>query len=167
VSYCFSYLLGLATRRTFRLYGESFHHHRLNQLDDNRARSYHYQIYAPPLGCLDPILSWVAIDSSQSMQESPGESTTTQTKHIKHVPDQVYVRWHAKRTSTLGRVRAIGTTNRGSRSPGSRGACQRPSVGLGRQHILARPVALFYVKHINFRHRDVEGRPGHIRRADC
>jgi hypothetical protein len=43
-SSCFSYSLGLATHRTFRLYGESFHHHRLNQLDDNRARSYHYQI---------------------------------------------------------------------------------------------------------------------------
>jgi hypothetical protein len=46
----------LVTRRTFQLYGESFHHLRLNQLDDNRTRSYHYQIYAPPLGCLDPIL---------------------------------------------------------------------------------------------------------------
>jgi hypothetical protein len=59
--------------------GESFHHRRLNLLDDNRARSYHYQIYAPLLGCLDPILSWVAIDSSQPMQESPGELITAWT----------------------------------------------------------------------------------------
>jgi hypothetical protein len=66
-------------RRMFRLYGESFHHCRLNQLDDNRARSYNYQIYAPPLGCSDPILSWVAIGSSQAMQESPGEPTTART----------------------------------------------------------------------------------------
>jgi hypothetical protein len=78
-SCCFSYLLGLATRRMFQLYGESFHHRRLNQLDDNRARPYHYQIYAPPLGCLDPILSWVAIGSLQPMQESPGEPTTAWT----------------------------------------------------------------------------------------
>jgi hypothetical protein len=66
--------------RTFWLYGESFHHRRLNQLDDNRAGSYHYQIYAPPLGCLDPILSRVAIGSSQPMQESPGEPTMAWTK---------------------------------------------------------------------------------------
>jgi hypothetical protein len=66
--------------RTFRLYGESFHHRRLNQLDDNRARSYHYHIYAPPLGCLDAILSRVDIGSSQPMQESPGEPTTDWTK---------------------------------------------------------------------------------------
>jgi hypothetical protein len=60
-SCCLSYLLGLATRRTFRVYGESFHHRRLYQLADNRARSYHYQIYAPLLGCLDLISNWVAI----------------------------------------------------------------------------------------------------------
>jgi hypothetical protein len=65
-------------RRTFWLYGERFHHRSSNQLNDIRARSYHYQIYAPPLGCLDPILSWAAIGSSQPMQESPRESTTTQ-----------------------------------------------------------------------------------------
>jgi hypothetical protein len=75
----FLILVSLATCRTFRLYGESFHDRRLNQLDDNRAKSYHYQIYAPPLGCLDPILSWVAIGSSQPMQESPGEPTTART----------------------------------------------------------------------------------------
>jgi hypothetical protein len=28
---------------------------------------------------LDPILSWVAIDSLQPMQESPGEPTTART----------------------------------------------------------------------------------------
>jgi hypothetical protein len=66
-------------RRTFWLYGESFHHRRLDQLNDNRARSYHYQIYAPPLGCLDPILSWVAIGSSQPMQESLREPTMART----------------------------------------------------------------------------------------
>jgi hypothetical protein len=30
-------LLGLATRMMFRFYGESFHYHRLNQLNDNRV----------------------------------------------------------------------------------------------------------------------------------
>jgi hypothetical protein len=37
-------------------------------------------------------------------------------------------------------MRAAGLTDRGSGPPGSRVACQCPSVGLGRQHILARSV---------------------------
>jgi hypothetical protein len=75
----FSYLLGLATRRMFWLYGEGFHYHRLNQLNDNRARSFHYQIQAHLIGCLDLISNWVAIGSLQPMQESPEEPTMAQT----------------------------------------------------------------------------------------
>jgi hypothetical protein len=37
-------------------------------------------------------------------------------------------------------VRVAGPTDRGSGPPDSRVACQRPSIGFGRQHILARPV---------------------------
>jgi hypothetical protein len=37
-------------------------------------------------------------------------------------------------------VRVAGPTDRGSGPPSSRVACQRPSVGFGRQHILAHPV---------------------------
>jgi hypothetical protein len=37
-------------------------------------------------------------------------------------------------------MRAAGPTDRGSGPPASRVACRRPSVGFGRQHILARPV---------------------------
>jgi hypothetical protein len=40
----FSCLLGLVTRGLFRLHGESFHYHRIDQLNDNGERSYHYQI---------------------------------------------------------------------------------------------------------------------------
>jgi hypothetical protein len=72
-------LLGLATRRMFQLYGEGFHYHRLNQLNDNGARSYHYQIYAPQIECLDLISNWVAITSLQLMQESLGEPSTAWT----------------------------------------------------------------------------------------
>jgi hypothetical protein len=98
-------LLGLATRRMFWLYGESFHHHRLNHLDDNRARSYHYQIYAPPLGCLDLILSWVAIGSSQSMQEP----TTAQTNVCMCLFIQE-TSWNTSNTF-LARYRSGGTPN--------------------------------------------------------
>jgi hypothetical protein len=31
-------------REMFRLYGEGFHYRRLDQLNDNGVRSYHYQI---------------------------------------------------------------------------------------------------------------------------
>jgi hypothetical protein len=37
------------------LYGEGFHYRRLDQLNDNGVRSYHYQIYVSLIGCLDPI----------------------------------------------------------------------------------------------------------------
>jgi hypothetical protein len=63
----------------FRLHGEGFHYCRLDQLNDNGARSYHYQIQASLIGCLDPISNWVAIGSVQAMQESPGEPTMAQT----------------------------------------------------------------------------------------
>jgi hypothetical protein len=117
-SRCFSYLLGLPTRRTFQLYGESFHHRRLNQLDDNRARSYHYQIYATPLGCLDPILSWIAISSSQSMQESPGEPTTART----NVYMCLFIQETSWSTSStlLTRYRSGGTPN----EPQPQSACE-------------------------------------------
>jgi hypothetical protein len=37
-------LLGLVTRGMFRLHDEGFHYRRLDQPNDNGARSYHYQI---------------------------------------------------------------------------------------------------------------------------
>jgi hypothetical protein len=118
-SCCFSYLLGLATRRTFRLYGESFHHRRLNQLDDNRSRSYHYQIYAPPLRCLDPILCWVAIGSSQSMQDSPREPITART----NVYMCLFIQETSFSTSNtfLTRYRSGGMPN----EPQRQGACEQ------------------------------------------
>jgi hypothetical protein len=63
----------------FRLHGDGFHYHRLDQLNDSGARSYHYQIKVSLIGCLNPILNWVAIGSPQPMQESPGEPTTART----------------------------------------------------------------------------------------
>jgi hypothetical protein len=80
--------------------------------------SYHYQIYAPPLGCLDPILSWVAIGSSQPMQESPEEPTTAWTN--------VYMCMFIQKTSWstsntfLIRYRSSGTPN----EPQPHGACE-------------------------------------------
>jgi hypothetical protein len=35
-------LLGLVMRGMFQLHGEGFHYHRLDQLNDNGAKSYHY-----------------------------------------------------------------------------------------------------------------------------
>jgi hypothetical protein len=63
----------------FWLHGEGFHYRRLDQLNDNGARSYHYQILASLIGCLDPTSNWVAIGSLQPMQESPREPTTART----------------------------------------------------------------------------------------
>jgi hypothetical protein len=106
----FSYLLGLATRRIFRLYGESFSYHRLNQLNDNRAKSYHYQIQSPLIECLDLISNWITIRSLQPMQESPGEPTTARTN--------VYICLFIQKTSWstsnvfLTRYRSGGTANK-------------------------------------------------------
>jgi hypothetical protein len=102
----------------FWLYGESFHHRRLNQFDDNRARSYHYQIYAPPLGCLDLILSWVAIGSLQPMQESRGEPTTAWTNVYMGLFIQE-TRWSISNTF-LTRYRSGGTPN----EPQPQGVCE-------------------------------------------
>jgi hypothetical protein len=44
---------------------------------------------------------------------------------------------HAQQISTSGCVRVAGPTDRGSGPPGSRAACQRPSVGFGRQQACA------------------------------